>query len=212
MPSRSIYEERIVVQEHFWNTFGGRVLEFCDVVAQHRVKGDKLAMDVNPEHLMPNVRSTRQLRLDNRLNRKKNAPGEDLLVPELICNNSQPVAGLAMPLRLKVSVKISPPIQWRGGMIHELYKGKGSSTSIDSYRDIMLGNVTGKNAMKLVRYTLLPAATSMVGTTQYGAGLNNGDTSKTRIHVKLVCEYAKCAKTSVCVFYTLTSLPALLHF
>ena len=63
------------------------------------------------------------------------------------------------PLVLKTYVRIQPPIQWKGGMLQELFKGKGSSSVCSNFRDVMLACVDGKNVAKYIRNKLLPRPT-----------------------------------------------------
>ena len=51
---------------------------------------------------------------------------------------------LYFPLIFKSACLASPPLQWRGGVLQELFKNKGSSAFSCNYRDIMLGSVLGK--------------------------------------------------------------------
>ena len=101
--------------------------------------------------MMHVVRSSIQLDADCKLNKKKKACGEDLEVPELLAKNASCVAKLLFPLRLKIVAKMCPPLQWRGGMVCELFKGKGCSSMCNNYRDILLANVSGKNFTKHLR-------------------------------------------------------------
>ena len=82
-------------------------------------------------------------------------------------------------------------------MISALYKGKDLSSLVSNYRDIMLANCVGKNLSKDIRKTLLPDVRRYVVGTQYGAGLNGGDTSKAHLYHKLVVDMATKYKVSV---------------
>ena len=48
-----------------------------------------------------------------------------------------------------------PPIQWRGGLITELYKNNGTSSKVDSERDIMLGDDSGKSLFGIIRKNII---------------------------------------------------------
>ena len=60
-------------------------------------------------------------------------------------------------------VRLLVPLQWKGGMLTELYKNKGPQSDISSYRDIFLGDYDGKGFTKIIRKTLLPMASNIVG-------------------------------------------------
>ena len=44
----------------------------------------------------------------------------------------------------KSALYVQAPIQYKGGAIFELYKGKGSHMDMDMYRSILLADVVGK--------------------------------------------------------------------
>ena len=52
----------------------------------------------------------------------------------------------------------------------------------NNYRDILLANVSGKNFTKHLRYSILPGARKYVVQSQFGGGMNLGDTSKAHVY------------------------------
>ena len=48
------------------------------------------------------------------------------------------------------------PVQWFFSILHELYKGKGSSNSPTSYRDVLLANTSVKLFLEHVRLLCAP--------------------------------------------------------
>ena len=86
-------------------------------------------------------------------------------------------------------------------MLCELFKGKGDSSNVKSYRDILLANDDGKGIMRMIRTKLLPLASSIVLESQYGGGLNGGETAFAQLFTRVVCEAAKQQKLScACLF------------
>jgi len=191
-PAASYVEERKIFQQHFCSVFKGEVTTFRELVERHRVHPAVNNFDnIDPCHLDANIRSADQLLCDCKLNKKKNACGEDLVVPELLRTHAAVLSKRLMPLRLKLVLRIDPPLQWRGGMVSELFKNKGCSSVCNNYRDIMLADVSGKNLSKLLRYRLLPAARKYVVTTQFGAGMNCGDTGIAHVYLRCLVDLAE---------------------
>ena len=86
-------------------------------------------------------------------------------------------------------------------MVSELFKNKGCSSACGNYRDIMLADVHGKNFLKLLRFNLLPAAKSYVVSTQFGGGMNMGDTSKAHTYVRCMVDLAHSLKISCAIIF-----------
>ncbi len=62
-------------------------------------------------------------------------------------------------------------------MICDLFKNKGSPALIQSYRDILLMDDDGKGVQRLVRKRLFPIANAICVDSQFGGGLNGGETA-----------------------------------
>ena len=93
-------------------------------------------------------------------------------------------ACLYYPLVFKSSCLMSPPLQWRGGVLQELFKNKGPSSLPDNYRDVMLGSVPGKCFTSHIRSHLVPVARVLCGGSQFGSGLNGGETASAHLYVR----------------------------
>ena len=87
----------------------------------------------------------------NSTSKKGKAPGEDLCSGTVLATFSLDLLNMYYPLVLKTYTRIQPPIQWKGGMLQELFKGKGSSSVVGNFRDVMLACVDGKNVAKYIR-------------------------------------------------------------
>ena len=53
------------------------------------------------------------------------APGENIIIGSVHKQHPHVMGTLYYPLVLKTFVRLQPPIQYRGGMVHEIYKKKG---------------------------------------------------------------------------------------
>ena len=99
-------------------------------------------------------------------------------------------ASIFHPILVKATCLISPPIQMRGGMIYDLYKNKGTTSVVDSYRDIMLANESSKTMTATIRPQLNDVAKKYITNTQYGSGLNHGCTESAHLYVKACIDYS----------------------
>ena len=60
-------------------------------------------------------------------------------------------AAIYHPIAVKSVCLIESPTQFKGGMIVDLYKEKGSMAEIQKYRDIMLASEPGKAIASVLR-------------------------------------------------------------
>ena len=75
---------------------------------------------------------------------KGRACGKGLLVSDVFKLFPYHLPKLFYPLVVETFVRIQPPLQWKGGVICDLFKNKGSPALISSYRDILLMDDDGK--------------------------------------------------------------------
>jgi hypothetical protein len=86
-------------------------------------------------------------------------------------------------------------------MVAALYKGKGSATDIKNYRDIMLGNDNGKAFGVHIRRAILPLAKCLSLETQYGSGMNGGETAVAHLYLRIIMHASKTAGLSSAVLF-----------
>jgi hypothetical protein len=98
-------------------------------------------------------------------------------------------------------VRIQPPLQWKGGVLVELFKGKGSPSLCGNYRDILLADDQGKGISRIIRKRFMKLAMNLSHDTQYGGGLNGGETAFAQLYVRLVIDYAVNTSTSCSTLY-----------
>ena len=104
------------------------------------------------------------------------AYGEGLVAGKLLRHHFEFLAPFYYPLYFKSFVRVCPPVQWKGGFLHNLFKGAGSMSNISNYRDITIADDDGKAGARCVRPQLLEHAAGVAGVHQFGAGMNGGET------------------------------------
>ena len=85
--------------------------------------------------------------------------------------------------------------------MHELFKNKGSSSSISNYRDIMLGNIPGNCFSSHVRKLLSPVAKVLCGSSQFGSWMKGGETAFAHLYVRLFHDVCKSQKVSSALIF-----------
>jgi hypothetical protein len=97
IPASSYYEERVIFKEHFTEVFHGEKVDFKQIVDEYRNDNKSRFENINPRHVNNSIRTTFELRNDFLAMRKKNACGEDLLVPELNKNHAKTISSFFFP-------------------------------------------------------------------------------------------------------------------
>ena len=82
------------------------------------------------------------------------AVGEDCLPGELFRAAPNQVLRLLYPLVLKMFTRVHAPLRWKGGLWHELYKGRGSLAVCKSFRGVLLEDHFAKIPAKVCRKAL----------------------------------------------------------
>ena len=118
------------------------------------------------------------------------------MVSELFKTFPRQLAELYYPLVFKSLARLDPPLQWRGGMLHELFKGKGDPGIPSTYRDVLLADDDGKALFKIIRTAVFPLASSLVSGTQFGSGFSGGECAIAHLAVQIFIDYARETSTS----------------
>jgi hypothetical protein len=87
------------------------------------------------------------------------------------------------------------PVQWRGGRITDLYKGKGPSGDCDNSRGLLLSEHVGKAVMDLLKQEIEPAYQANVPASQYGA-VKGGGTDFPHHALHAAMDYARLVNHS----------------
>jgi len=101
-PAASLHDERVLFQNHFTKVFKAQVKPFSELVDEMRNGLRPNYGEIIPDDLSEVFRTRVQLSSDCNLNRKANACGEDLVVPELLKSRAKCLSTLLFPLRAKV--------------------------------------------------------------------------------------------------------------
>jgi len=201
-PSKSTAESKCVFRELFKSQQDGIEMSFADLLAldrNHLATYSPPSCDFGffidsiplPSHLM------HQFALTNAFK----GFGEDLVPGIFLKLFPKFCTAIFYPIFIKSFNFLAPPIQWKGGMLQELFKNKGSSSDKSNYRDIMLGSIPGKKCFSTLRKCLIPFASSIVGLSQFGSGFNGGETAFAHLYLRLIFDYAKKIQTSCCVLF-----------
>ncbi len=102
---------------------------------------------------------------------------------------------------VKAVVRIHPPGQWKGGMICDLFKNKGSPALISSFRDILLMDDDSKSVQRLVRKKLFPIASKLCVDSQFGGGLNGGETAIAHLYLRMFVDFINNTNNSGAIFF-----------
>eukprot|EP00973_Karenia_brevis_P036083 4976525-Karenia_brevis.AAC.1 len=81
------------------------------------------------------------------------------------------------PLATKTVFHAITPIQWAGGQLMELFKGKGSPAQPKSYRDVILADADGKAFLGNMRAKSKGSLFQAIPDSQFGGGANHGATA-----------------------------------
>ena len=133
--------------------------------------------------------------------KKGKACGESTLVPELFRHFPKLLSEHYFPLYFKTYARLMPPLQWKGGMMQELFKNKGSPSIPSGYRDVLLADDDGKAIMKYIRQQVMPNIAEIIGDTQYGSGFGGGETAFAHLGAQLFVDYAKHNRSSSALLF-----------
>ncbi len=177
-------EEKLAFRAHFAEQLGGTPSTFA---SSHSATLDSLTNSASPNKgigvtgVLPGISALARCFRSASLG----AGGEDRIRGVLPRRFPRAFACLYFPLVFKSTCLLSPPLQWRGGVLQELFKNKGSSVFPNGYRDIMLGVVPGKCYTSHVRSLIVLVAKVLCGGSQFGSGLNGGETAFAHLYVRL---------------------------
>ena len=96
------------------------------------------------------------------------AMGPDAIPGEILHLLPRECARLLFPLLMKFATTLSEPLQWKGGKLISLYKGKGSMSACASFRGILLMSTIGKAIRASMRAKVNEPFVLNSSTTQFG--------------------------------------------
>ena len=97
------------------------------------------------------------------------ASGIDNVPAELFRAAPQEAARLYQPLYAKSILACTQPVQWRGGLLQEAFKGSGLPSALDSYRSLFISSIPGKILHKHLRSRMGDLLEKQLGPLHCGA-------------------------------------------
>ena len=187
LPSQGIVQEKKAFRQHFSNLMGGEVGTFSSLVPKDRYPSASRYNNVTEDEIQAVPTLIDLFKCFSNFKKGK-ACGEGLLVSDIFKLFPFHLSRVFFPLVVKTFVRIQPPLQWKGGMICDLFKNKGSPALISSYRDVLLMDDDGKGVQRLLRKKLFPLANLLCVDSQFGGGLNGGETAIAHLYLRLFVE------------------------
>jgi len=201
-PVSSVREEKLVFRDHFAGQQSGVSMPFSHIISLDRSDLANLRFpSYDFKYFIDSIPLPSCIMSQFALTDPSKTWGEDPIVGILLKKFPKLFTSVLYPVLLKSYFYMAPPIQWKGGMLHELFKNKGSSAEKECYRDIMLGSIPGKKCFKPIRSKLIPFAASIVGLSQFGSGFNGGETAFAHLYLRLVYDYARKINSSAGVLF-----------
>ena len=149
LPSSSHRAERQVVQAHFGDKLHAHASTMCEVIDEER----EYAMVALPSRaaVVKSLDAVPTLTFCVSKNAKGRLRGtSDIViggeVGRLIPHFD---AAVLHPLHVKTAMYLRNPVQFLGNVLHELWKGSGAQSNVDTYRDISLADGDGKTFWQL---------------------------------------------------------------
>eukprot|EP00973_Karenia_brevis_P015578 2132039-Karenia_brevis.AAC.1 len=188
--------------DHFAKALCGKPTTFEQLVSRHRAR---TAQDVQAVARMekdvgvvPSLLGVTQALVH--LNGAKGC-GEDLIGPEVAVACGRQLAKVLHPLYVKSALRVEAPLQYKGGQIVELFKGRGASDECASFRDVLLGDVCGQPLSSHYRGHAKPVLETYALDTQYGSGLHGGATDVAHLLLRAMLDCAAVAKMSCAILF-----------
>ena len=113
-------------------------------LARDRVRG---TLDVDPS-IVPTLPQLEQCFRDAQGNR---SAGPDGIPDEFFAIFARQLVRLYGPLFYKALLRLDVPVQFAGGILHELPKGSGAADILDNWRYIVCSNSSGKRLHRVLR-------------------------------------------------------------
>ena len=203
-PAQSQYEEAFLFQKHFGEVMHAKTAPFNDIVVkdlEHAMDEPHIYCSVSDADLIAALPSPTQVVFGFLRRKTGKGHGEDNIKNEFIRKYAQMFMILQYLLYVKSYMRLAPPLQWKGGLVAALFKGKGSPSLTSNHRDIMLGSDSGKSFVGHVRSCILRMVKYMSVDTQFGSGMNGGESAMAHLYVRCVIDAAKFLKCGMSILY-----------
>ena len=137
---------------HFAQLEAGKEVDVADFVCRMLQRQQDTCKPA--EYLLEDLPSRLELEKAIRKMRYRKAPGPDRLPNELLKVSPGDAATVLYPILLKMICRLEEPLQWKGGQIFSLFKGKGQHSDCQNHRGILLTSVLGKAIRSSIRTRL----------------------------------------------------------
>ncbi len=190
-------QARMCWQNHFAKIEAGHVCSMADLFQEAVVFQKNLSVS----HLdLNHVPSLHPLERDFAAVSLSKAVGESLVPGDIFARWPNLCAAAVHPLTTKVFLRLEEPITHKGGMLKDIYKGKGPMSSCSSSRGIMLEDVVPKVHHKAVRRAIQPHYEHFAPQSQCAAVDHRG-TDMAAQHVREFQKFAKRTQLSAAILF-----------
>ena len=166
------------------------VSEPAAIMLQHAVERRFKALEKLPTPTPATVATQMAIERAIRAGRNNRGFSEDVIPNDVIKLAPAVFASFLLPLALKTTALAMEPIQHKGGMLMQLFKGRGVNDVCDHFRRIMLTDCIGKTNKEVTREQLMPYAEDYFLETQRG-GLPGRGTEQSAHMARLFLEYTR---------------------
>ena len=189
--SRTEEERQERWARHFAGVFGAQM---CDDLDQLK-SAPTVLTTVHEFHPTLHQLAAAVRRLPNR-----KAVGPDSVPAEILKAGHDAFAVKLFDIVERMIASEVVPIQWRGGRIVDLFKGKGAAACCDDSRGLLIGDHAGKAVIDLLKAEIDPIYQRSVPPSQFGA-VKGGGTDYPHHLVRAALDYARIAGLSACVVF-----------
>ena len=138
--------------------------------------------------------------------------GTDCLPPELFKISPRLMATFLLPMFQKAYLHLAEPLQFKGGVIHDIYKGSGSPFDCPNNRGVFLFDVLAKTYHRIIRSRLLPSLENYATETMCGGIKARGTDIAYHILLSTI-QYAQLKRKSLLLYYVdiVAAFDSILH-
>ena len=147
LPTPSAAERDQVWLQYFGDQEAGNLLTTRQFIRETVVSRDEVRDDWEWKYLPSIVEIEQVLRTTP----KGKSAGLDGIPSDVLSASPSDFAGMIQPLYVKALVRGRQPIQWRGGVLFEAFKGSGAQCDTASHRSLYISSFVGKTLHRVMR-------------------------------------------------------------
>ena len=202
IPSFSYTQEKEVAQRHFGKLLNGTLTSMAELIDDRRDKAQMHA-EAHKEvaRTVGAIPSMHFLQTENATIKTGKALPDSCIGSEVHKLCPKAMAKAYHPVHTKSALQIEIGVQWTGGCLGNLYKGRGSAAVIDNHRDVTIACTDGKQHASFLRQNLLKPIGSMVGENQHGAGFNGASCDVAHLIITEALAFAMTKNKSACIAF-----------